>query len=82
MLIGNKSDLMHRRQVSFEEGEQLARENGLVFLETSAKTDGNVEAAFVTTAKIIYKKIKDDIINVHDEVGIFFGMMIMFSNNN
>ena len=35
--------LQHRRAVSTEEGEQFAKENGLVFLETSAKTAHNVE---------------------------------------
>ena len=43
MLIGNKCDLAHRRAVSTEEGEQFAKENGLVFMETSAKTALNVE---------------------------------------
>ena len=43
MLIGNKSDLEHRRAVSSEEGQQFAQEHGLVFLETSAKTAANVE---------------------------------------
>eukprot|EP01098_Paradermamoeba_levis_P005912 TRINITY_DN2460_c0_g3_i2.p1 TRINITY_DN2460_c0_g3~~TRINITY_DN2460_c0_g3_i2.p1 ORF type:complete len:307 (-),score=86.71 TRINITY_DN2460_c0_g3_i2:145-1065(-) len=43
MLIGNKSDMEEKRAVSIEEGEQFARENGLIFLETSAKTDTNVE---------------------------------------
>jgi Ras-related protein Rab-2A len=43
MLIGNKSDLEHKRAVSHEEGEQFARENGLIFIETSAKTAANVE---------------------------------------
>jgi len=32
MLIGNKSDLEHRRAVTYAEGEQFARENGLIFL--------------------------------------------------
>lgn len=43
MLIGNKSDLEHRRAVSYKEGEAFAEENGLIFLETSAKTAANVE---------------------------------------
>lgn len=43
MLIGNKSDLSHRRAVSQEEGEQFAKENGLLFLEASARTAQNVE---------------------------------------
>jgi Ras family len=35
--------MQHRRAVSTEEGEQFAKEHGLVFLETSAKTAHNVE---------------------------------------
>lgn len=33
----------HQRAVSYEEGERFAREHGLIFLETSAKTAHNVE---------------------------------------
>ena len=43
MLIGNKSDLEHRRAVATEEGVKFARDNNLVFLETSAKSADNVE---------------------------------------
>ena len=43
MLIGNKSDFDHRREVSYQEGEQFAAQNGLIFLETSAKSAANVE---------------------------------------
>jgi hypothetical protein len=32
MLVGNKSDLEHRRAVTYEEGEQFAKENGCIFL--------------------------------------------------
>lgn len=59
MLIGNKNDLEHRRAVSTKDGELFAQENGLVFLETSAKTAANVETAFIKTAENIYEKIKD-----------------------
>merc|ERR1712072_1317042 len=45
MLIGNKCDMEHR-EVSFEEGAEFAREHGLIFRETSAKTAQNVEEAF------------------------------------
>lgn len=43
MLVGSKCDLAHRRAVSTEEGEQFAKENGLIFMEASAKTAQNVE---------------------------------------
>jgi len=67
MLIGNKSDLEHRRQVSREEGESFAQENGLVFLETSAKTAANVEDAFVRTAEKIYENIQSGTYDVNNE---------------
>ena len=60
MLIGNKSDLSHRRAVSREEGEAFAEKYGLVFMETSAKTADNVESAFIGTAQTIYEKIKNE----------------------
>lgn len=48
VLVGNKSDLSpHERQVSAQEGEELAKELGLPFVETSALSGTNVEAAFV-----------------------------------
>lgn len=68
MLIGNKSDLEHhRRAVSIKEGEQFAEENGLIFLETSAKTAANVEAAFIKTAERIYEKILSGVYDVSNE---------------
>ncbi len=39
----NFSDLFARREVQKEEGEAFAREHGLIFMETSAKTAANVE---------------------------------------
>jgi len=59
MLIGNKSDLEHRRAVSTAEGQKFAEDNGLIFMETSAKTSANVEEAFIKTAHAIYSNIKD-----------------------
>jgi len=67
MLIGNKSDLEHRRAVSVEEGQQFANEHQLIFLETSAKTAANVEEAFINTAKKIYEKIQQGVFDVSNE---------------
>uniref|UniRef100_A0A8C0KY63 Ras-related protein Rab-2B n=1 Tax=Canis lupus dingo TaxID=286419 RepID=A0A8C0KY63_CANLU len=66
MLIGNKSDLESRRDVK-REGEAFAREHGLIFMETSAKTACNVEEAFINTAKEIYRKIQQGLFDVHNE---------------
>ena len=53
MLIGNKCDLAHRRAVSTEEGEQFAKENGLIFMEASAKTAQNVEEVMILIKNIL-----------------------------
>jgi Ras-related protein Rab-2A len=68
MLIGNKSDMDTRRAVTYEEGEKFAKQHDLIFLETSAKNDENVEEAFIKTAKIIYDKIQKGIIDVSNEM--------------
>lgn len=47
MLIGNKVDLNHRRVVTTEEGQKFAQDNGLIFIETSAKTAANVEEVYI-----------------------------------
>lgn len=57
-----------RREVKREEGEAFAREHGLVFMETSAKTAANVEEAFINTAREIYEKIQEGVFDVHNEV--------------
>lgn len=75
LLIGNKNDLEHRRAVTTEEGKAFADENGLLFLETSAKTAYNVEQAFLQTAESIYSKIQSGEIDVSNESnGIKVGM--------
>ena len=58
LLIGNKTDLVEKRQVTTEEGKQFADRNGLLFLETSAKTSFNVDEAFLKTARGIFTKIQ------------------------
>eukprot|EP00299_Pterocystis_sp_00344_P005769 c17506_g1_i1.p1 GENE.c17506_g1_i1~~c17506_g1_i1.p1 ORF type:complete len:222 (+),score=45.02 c17506_g1_i1:44-667(+) len=67
MLIGNKCDLEHRRAVQFEEGQQFAREHGLIFMETSAKTAQNVDEAFISTAQKIHEKIREGVLDVSNE---------------
>mmetsp|Transcript_22598 Transcript_22598/g.26191 ORF Transcript_22598/g.26191 Transcript_22598/m.26191 type:complete len:211 (-) Transcript_22598:249-881(-) len=75
MLIGNKNDLEHRRAVSFEEGKAFADANGLIFMETSAKTAFNVEQAFINTAEKIHENILSGVIDISNEShGIKVGM--------
>ncbi|KAJ8346032.1 hypothetical protein SKAU_G00302250 [Synaphobranchus kaupii] len=51
MLLGNKADATQERAVKREEGERLAKEFGVPFMETSAKSGLNVELAFTAVAK-------------------------------
>jgi len=51
-LVGNKTDKQADRTVTKEEGENLAKEKKLFFLETSAKKDNNVQKLFYY---ILYK---------------------------
>jgi GTPase SAR1 family protein len=43
---GNKSDLEHRRDVDYKLAKKFANKNGLIFMETSAKTALNIELLF------------------------------------
>ncbi|KAF8065636.1 RABH1B [Scenedesmus sp. PABB004] len=45
-LVGNKTDLVDKRQVSLEEGDAKARELSVNFIETSAKAGFNIKALF------------------------------------
>ncbi|XP_072568301.1 ras-related protein Rab-37 isoform X1 [Paramormyrops kingsleyae] len=57
MLLGNKSDMVHERVIKQEEGQRLAREYGVPFMETSAKTGINVELAFLAVAKELKQRV-------------------------
>lgn len=46
LLVGNKSDLEERRQVSVDEARGKADEWGVQYVETSAKTRANVDKVF------------------------------------
>ena len=60
ILIGNKSDLEEKREVSKEDGENKAKLNGISFLETSALNGNNIEIAFKTLVKNVYNKCHNE----------------------
>ncbi|KAF5734025.1 ras-related protein RABA6a [Tripterygium wilfordii] len=55
VLVGNKSDLGHSREVSEEEGRSLAELESLCFMETSALQNSNVEEVFLAMVANIHK---------------------------
>ena len=56
ILVGNKADLEEKRCVSKEQAEQLANELNLMYFETSAKSNQNVDEVFNFTAKEIVNR--------------------------
>lgn len=54
-LAGNKSDLSSKRKVEPQEAESHASDNGIFFMETSAKTSTNVNELFVAIARKLPK---------------------------
>jgi len=76
-LVGNKVDgATAQRQVSEEEGLRFARENGLLYVETSAMTSANVDNAFIETARVICNKIEEGYLDPTNEInGVKIGYM-------
>lgn len=57
LLLGNKCDRENKRKVPKDRAEKLAKEHGIRFFETSAKSSTNVEEAFNALAHDILLKI-------------------------
>ena len=53
VVVGNKSDLENEKQVSYQDGLNMAKQMNAPFLETSAKQAINVEEAFYTLARLV-----------------------------
>ena len=53
VLVGNKTDLNDKRQVTTEEGEKKAQEFKVMFIETSAKAGHNVKVLFKRIAQAL-----------------------------
>ena len=60
ILLGNKCDLEDERQVQREEGEQIANEKGINFLETSNKNGINIKESVKVLVDMILKKKNSD----------------------
>ena len=75
VLIGNKSDLADKRQVSTEEGRELAEKYEMKFYETSAKTGENVNDIFNDSVDEIAKKMDQNYYDLeNDTCGIKQGI--------
>ena len=72
-------------QVKYEEGESFAKENNLLFLETSAKTAKNIAEAFNLSALKILNNIQktgeEEILNNNIKIDKNKGIMNQKENN-
>lgn len=74
LLIGHKNDRVEDRKVSRDEAEKLAHSLGCKYMETSAKTNSNVERAFELLTRSIYESLKmGDIVLRSDWDGVKAG---------
>ena len=61
LLVGNKCDMKCQREVSKEEGKQLAEDNNMIFFEASAKTGENINQIFNSLAiQIINSELESE----------------------
>ena len=58
ILLGNKTDLKDKRQISTEEGLKLAEKNGYIFMESSCVDNYNVSSAFETLIEMTNAELK------------------------
>jgi len=54
MLVGNKADLKHLREVETQQAAEFAKTKNMAFIETSALDSTNVETAFQLIVQQIY----------------------------
>ncbi|NWI87599.1 RAB17 protein, partial [Pitta sordida] len=58
-LVGNKTDLAAEREVTTEEGEEFAQTKGLLFMETSAKSNHQVKDIFMAIVQELLQREKE-----------------------
>lgn len=61
ILVGNKSDLTHRRVITYDEAAAFARENNFLYMECSAKTGQNVEEVFLKACDGVCHNIENNV---------------------
>ena len=63
ILVGNKTDLSNKREVTEEEGKSLIKNDNMEFFESSALSGYNINEIFKNATLKIYNIIKDGIEN-------------------
>ena len=79
VLMGNKCDLEDAREVSTDEGKELAKSLGIPFLESSAKTRINIDEAFHAVVNEV-REAKEGYVNVSKTVTDQVVMLVLLAN--
>ena len=66
VLIGNKTDLEDQRIITKERGEKLAKENNMIFIETSALNGNGIKEAFQKSIEAVDQKIRSGYYDLSD----------------
>ena len=75
VLIGNKIDLHAKREVTRDEARRFAKNNDMLFFETSAKTGQLVQHAFFHSGSIIFDNIQEGLLEVNPNYGVWLNNM-------
>ena len=67
VLLGNKCDMENHRVISKERGENLAKDYGMKFYETSAKNNINIDNPIMELSECIYHKYTQELTQCHHE---------------
>ena len=78
VLCGNKIDLNNNRQVNIEEAEKFAKDNDLVYVETSAISGEGIKRLF----DVITRSFYDGGINIGNDSQIGEKSIVLQSNNH
>lgn len=73
ILVGNKSDLTTKLEVTETEAKDFARSKGLMYIQTSAKNGDNIDKSFEVMTRAIMDRIDAKKIDPTDEPGIKMG---------
>lgn len=72
ILLGNKSDLSDKRQVSYDEAKLFAQTHGMQYFETSAKTGDGINEAINACVAVIEQNVEDGSYEVAQNENIDF----------
>ena len=78
VLCGNKIDLNNKRQVNYEDAQKFAKDNDLIYIETSAITGDGIKKLF----DVITKSFYDGGVSIGNDSQVNERSIVLQPNNN